>query len=85
MSNMQNNPTDEAVARRLGQMELQRIRMAWMLDQQQFTINALNQALASKDVLIAAKDAEINRLRVEAAEPGLPLEHVNGNASEVKH
>lgn len=87
------NPTDIAVAQRLGEYELTRIRMGWMLEQQQQTIAALNAALVSKDTLIAARDQEIGYLKdiVERREeeikelryePELPM---TGTEAGVKH
>lgn len=78
------NPTDAAVAQHIGELELTRIRMAWMLEQQSQQIKLMGLALNERDAMLAAKDAEIVRLRQEANEPSLPL-HANGKHVELKH
>lgn len=82
MSKQQNHPTDDAIAHRIGQLEMNRIRMGWMLEQQQAQMTIMTARINELVALLTAKDAEIARLQ-EA--PGLPLEHVNGKATEFKH
>lgn len=79
------NPTDALVAAKLGEQELRLIRMAWMLENLQGQLRQAAQIINEKDVVIAAKDAEIARLRDDANEPELPMEKANGHASEAKH
>lgn len=85
MSKMQGHPTDAMIASRIGELEITRIRMNWMLDQQHVQLQQMAQVLADRDAQIAVKDAEIARLRIEANEPALPLEHANGKHVEMKH
>lgn len=85
MSKMQGHPTDAMIAARLGELEMMRIRMNWLLDQQHIQLQQMAQALADRDAQIAVKDAEITRLNLEANEPGLPLGSANGKHVEMKH
>lgn len=85
MSKMQGHPTDAMVAAKIGELEITRIRMAWLLEQQDMHIRVLSQKLAEQQAVMAAKDDEIARLRELANEPKLPLEHVNGAEQETKH
>jgi hypothetical protein len=74
MSKMQGHPTDAMIAARMGEMEMTRIRMAWMLEQQDIHIKVLSQRLGEQQALLAAKDDEIKRLTELADSPTLPLD-----------
>jgi hypothetical protein len=76
------NPTDAIIAARLGELELKSIRLGWALEQYQGKLTEMAKQLSSKDALLAAKDAEIERLKEAAKSPALPLDDLPANPYE---
>jgi hypothetical protein len=81
------NPTDAIVASKLGELELRNIRLTWAFEQYRQKLDEMGKLVTAKDVLIAAKDAEIERLREAAKAPKLPLDDLPSNpyGEEVRH